>query len=99
MQPLAPCPREGCGGQLIEGRKGYGCTHYKQGCGFVIWKEFEGKKISPAMLNALLTKGQTQLLSFKQASGEVKARISLADRNSGKLTLEQTDRSVASSTS
>ncbi|GIP48895.1 MULTISPECIES: type IA DNA topoisomerase [Paenibacillus] len=99
MQPLAPCPREGCGGQLIEGRKGYGCTHYKQGCGFVIWKEFEGKKISPAMLNALLTKGQTQLLSFKQAGGEVKARISLADRNSGKLTLEQTDRSVASSTS
>ncbi|MDU2242018.1 MAG: DNA topoisomerase 3 [Paenibacillus sp.] len=99
LQPLAPCPREGCGGQLIEGRKGYGCTHYKQGCGFVIWKEFSGKKISSAMLNALLTKGQTQLLSFKRDGGEVKGRIVLADRNTGKLTLEQADSTVASSNS
>lgn len=91
MQPLAPCPREGCGGQLIEGRKGYGCTHYKQGCGFVIWKEFEGKKISPAMLNALLVKGQTQLLSFKREDSEIKARISLADRTTGKLELLETE--------
>jgi DNA topoisomerase III len=99
LEPLAPCPREGCGGQLIEGRKGYGCTHYKQGCGFVIWKEFGGKKISSAMLNALLTKGQTQLLSFKRDGGEVKGRILLADRNTGKLTLEQADSTVASSNS
>lgn len=99
LQPLAPCPREGCGGQLIEGRKGYGCTHYKQGCGFVIWKEFSGKKISPTMLNALLTKGQTQLLSFKRDGGEVKGRILLADRNTGKLTLEQADSTVAPSPS
>ncbi|GJM69365.1 hypothetical protein HMSSN036_15810 [Paenibacillus macerans] len=97
LQPLAPCPREGCGGQIIEGRKGYGCTHYKQGCGFVIWKEFTGKKISASMLNALLTKGQTQLLTFKQAGGEVKARIALADRNTGKLALEQADSTAASS--
>ncbi|MCT2194575.1 DNA topoisomerase 3 [Paenibacillus sp. p3-SID1389] len=91
LQPLAPCPREGCGGQIIEGRKGYGCTHYKQGCGFVIWKEFGGKKISPAMLNALLTKGQTQLLSFKREGGEVKARISLVDRTTGKLELMEAE--------
>lgn len=97
LQPLAPCPRDGCGGQIIEGRKGYGCTHYKQGCGFVIWKEFAGKKISASMLNALLTKGQTQLLTFKQAGGEVKARIVLSDRNSGKLALEHTDTTAASS--
>ncbi|MDU4696887.1 MULTISPECIES: type IA DNA topoisomerase [Paenibacillus] len=96
LQPLAPCPREGCGGQLIEGRKGYGCTHYKQGCGFVIWKEFGGKKISQAMLNALLTKGQTQLLSFKGEQGEVKARISLADHTTGKLELLESEPSRTS---
>ncbi len=89
LQPLAPCPREGCGGQLIEGRKGYGCTHFKQGCGFVIWKEFAGKQISLPMLNALLEKGQTQLLTFKQPDGEVKARIRLADRSTGKLEVER----------
>ncbi|AZK47403.1 type IA DNA topoisomerase [Paenibacillus lentus] len=91
MQPLAPCPREGCGGQLIEGRKGYGCTHYKQGCGFVIWKEYAGKNISVSMLSSLVNKGQTQLLSFKQPEGDFKARIVLADSLSGKLELSRVD--------
>ncbi|WP_110932731.1 type IA DNA topoisomerase [Paenibacillus bouchesdurhonensis] len=91
MQPLAPCPREGCGGQLIEGRKGYGCTHYKQGCGFVIWKEYAGKNISVSMLCSLISKGQTQLLSFKQPEGDFKARIVLADPLSGKLDLSKVE--------
>ncbi|WP_019638659.1 type IA DNA topoisomerase [Paenibacillus fonticola] len=91
LQPLAPCPREGCGGQLIEGRKGYGCTHYKQGCGFVIWKEFAGKNISVNMLTSLVSKGQTQLLTFKQPEGDFKARIVLADQVSGKLGLAKVE--------
>src|SRR5690606_10718933 len=89
LQPLAPCPREGCGGQLIEGRKGYGCTHYKQGCGFVIWKEYAGKNISVNMLTSLAGKGQTQLLTFKQPEGDFKARIVLADSMSVKLDLQR----------
>lgn len=91
LQPLAPCPREGCGGQLIEGRKGYGCTHYKQGCGFVIWKEYAGKNISVNMLTSLAGKGQTQLLTFKQPEGDFKARIVLADSMSGKLELQRAE--------
>ncbi|GIP59409.1 MULTISPECIES: type IA DNA topoisomerase [Paenibacillus] len=91
LQPLAPCPREGCGGQLIEGRKGYGCTHYKQGCGFVIWKEYAGKNISVNMLTSLAGKGQTQLLTFKQPEGDFKARIVLADSMSGKLDLQRAE--------
>ncbi|MGQ4807213.1 DNA topoisomerase 3 [Candidatus Entotheonellaceae bacterium PAL068K] len=32
------CPK--CGkGQIIEGRKGYGCNRYRHGCDFVVWKE------------------------------------------------------------
>lgn len=89
LQPLAPCPREGCGGQIIEGRKGYGCSHFKQGCSFVIWKEFSGKKISHAMLGTLLEKGQTQLLTFKDADADYKARILLCDRTTGKLELHR----------
>lgn len=87
LTPLAPCPRDGCGGQIIEGRKGYGCSHFKQGCGFVIWKEYGGKKISTSMLTSLLEKGQTQVLSFKQENEDFKARIILSDGNSGKLGL------------
>ncbi|MFB5265490.1 DNA topoisomerase 3 [Paenibacillus enshidis] len=80
------CPRPGCGGSIIEGRKGYGCTHFKQGCGFVIWKEYKGKTLSAAMLKSLLGKGQTQLLTFKRSDGSaVKARIVLEDAPTGKL--------------
>lgn len=88
-EPLGACPRQSCGGSLIEGRKGYGCSHYKQGCGFVIWKEFAGKSVSKAMLTSLLQKGQTQLLTFKDDAGEYKARMVLADPSSGKLELKR----------
>lgn len=88
LQPLSPCPRQGCGGQLIEGKKGYGCTHYKQGCGFVIWKEYSGKKITHPMLKTLLEKGQTQSLAFKTPDRSFKARIVLRDTNTGQLELE-----------
>jgi len=43
------------------------------------------------MLNALLTKGQTQLLTFKREGSEVKARIALVDRTSGKLELMEAE--------
>lgn len=88
---LGTCPRSGCGGQLIEGKKGYGCTHFKQGCGFVIWKEYSGKKISHSMLASLVEKGQTQLLSFKDGEREYKARIMLQDKEKGQLELERVE--------
>ncbi len=90
-QPLGPCPRAGCGGQLIEGKKGYGCTHFKAGCGFVIWKEFSGKKVSQSMLTALLEKGQTQLLTFKDGDMDYKARIKLLDHETGQLALDKAE--------
>ncbi|WP_211747833.1 type IA DNA topoisomerase [Paenibacillus sp. Marseille-Q4541] len=87
---LGSCPRSGCGGQIIEGRKGYGCSHFKQGCGFVIWKEYAGKQISEKMLDSLLSKGKTQVLSFKDSRGTVtKAKITLNDPMTGKLSLER----------
>ncbi|MNM93458.1 DNA topoisomerase 3 [compost metagenome] len=89
--PLGACPRSGCGGQLIEGKKGYGCTHFKQGCGFVIWKEYSSKKISHNMLASLIEKGQTQLLSFKDGDLEYKARIVLLDKEKGQLQLERSE--------
>ncbi len=33
---LGPCPR--CGRDVIEGQNGFGCSGYKDGCRFVIWK-------------------------------------------------------------
>ncbi len=89
-QALGSCPRSNCGGSIIEGRKGYGCSHYKQGCGFVVWKEYAGKQITGTMLKSLLTKGQTQLLSFKRKDGStVKARIVLNEPGTGQLSVRE----------
>ncbi|MGC9328783.1 MAG: DNA topoisomerase, partial [Candidatus Hinthialibacter sp.] len=51
------CPN--CGGDIIEGKRGYGCSRWREedgGCRFVIGKVIEGKKITPLMIHQLLTK-------------------------------------------
>lgn len=91
---LASCPSPGCGGNIIEGKKGYGCSRFKEGCTFVIWKEYAGKKITTTMLKSLVEKGSTQVLSFKRKDGStVKARIILKDAVTGQLSGEKQEAS------
>lgn len=90
LEPLGPCPRQGCGGSIIMGRKGYGCNHFKEGCKFVIWKTSLGKTLTDAMIKSLLEKGSTQVLSFKQEDGTTqKARIVLSNPETGELQIEE----------
>jgi hypothetical protein len=46
--PIGPCPTPGCGGEIIERQRSYGCTSWKSraetGCGYVIWKRVRGQK-------------------------------------------------------
>lgn len=37
LEVLGTCPE--CGGKVIEGKKGFGCSNWKNGCKFVIWKD------------------------------------------------------------
>lgn len=37
LELLGTCPE--CGGKVIEGKKGFGCSNWKNGCKFVIWKD------------------------------------------------------------
>ncbi len=43
---IGDCPTPGCGGQIVENSRAYGCTSWKSrknpGCGFVIWKRERG---------------------------------------------------------
>jgi DNA topoisomerase III len=56
--PLA-CPR--CGlGKVIEGRRGFGCDRYRDGCGFVVWKEIAGKALTRTQVRDLIQKGRTR---------------------------------------
>jgi len=55
---LGPCPL--CSSEVIEGKRGYGCSDWKNGCKFVLWKEFEGAHLDPGMA--------VQLLRLKKSS-------------------------------
>ncbi|MGZ8096145.1 MAG: DNA topoisomerase 3 [Methylosarcina sp.] len=54
---LGDCPL--CGHAVIEGRQGYGCSQWKNGCRFVLWKQVLGVAITPVMARQLLQTFQT----------------------------------------
>lgn len=87
---VAACPRPGCGGFLFMGRKGYGCSHYKSGCTFVIWKENYGRKLTDTQIKALAEKGKTAKLKLVTSEGvETEGKIVLLDPLTGKLGVER----------
>lgn len=86
---VGTCPRAGCGGKIFMGRKGYGCSNYKQGCRFVIWKESFGRKLSDTQVKALIEKGKTAKMKLVLPDGsETQARIVLASAETGELATE-----------
>jgi DNA topoisomerase III len=71
QQPLGTCPA--CGGQIIEGKKGFGCANWRQengGCRFVIWKEIAGQPVNPELLSILLAGQTTPALQFRSREGK-----------------------------
>lgn len=48
-------------GSIIEGRRGYGCNRYREGCDFVVWKEISGKQLTEKQVHALIAKRKTRL--------------------------------------
>lgn len=57
-------------GFVREGTKAYGCSEYKNGCNFTIWKEIASKKLSKKNIEELINKGETSLIKgFKSSKG------------------------------
>jgi DNA topoisomerase-3 len=62
---IGPCPTPGCGGEIIERTKSYGCTSWKSrsepGCGYVIWKKVRGQKgeVDVEAARAMVARGET----------------------------------------
>ncbi len=76
--PLLTCPR--CGrGHMIEGRRGFGCNRYREGCDFVVWKEIAGRTLTQAQLRDLIQKGRTRPIKglLDEAGGRFDARLRL----------------------
>ena len=63
-QSFGQCPK--CKeGNINENSKAYGCSNYKEGCKFVVWKTSFGKKITENMIKELIQKNKTKKLKFK----------------------------------
>ncbi len=49
-EPIGKCPTPGCGGDINENSRAYGCSSWKSrknpGCGFVIWKREKGHEVT-----------------------------------------------------
>lgn len=91
-ESLGICPR--CGGEIIEGEKGFGCTRWREGCSFVVWKTpICGKVLTRNQLKSLLKKGKTPLIKgFKSKSGKsFKAFIVWENQENAKLKFEFQD--------
>ena len=54
------CPK--CGKPIIIGTKGWACSGWKEGCDFVIWDNFSGKKLTDKEKKQLLTDGKTGII-------------------------------------
>jgi DNA topoisomerase III len=69
-ETLGTCPA--CGGSIIEGKKGYGCQSWRQGCKFVVWKTpICGKVLTKTQIKSLLKKGKTALIKgFRSKTGK-----------------------------
>lgn len=70
---LGVCPL--CGGEVVEGTKGFGCLAYKKGCKFVIWKDTPeiskyNKKITKTFMKAFLKNKEAVLKNVKGERGE-----------------------------
>jgi DNA topoisomerase-3 len=66
---LGPCPL--CGSDVVEQDRSYGCSGWRGGCKFAIWKTVAGKKVSPRTARTLLRKGRTPLLKgFTSKAGK-----------------------------
>lgn len=64
VEAFGKCPI--CGNDIIEGKKGFGCSNWKMGCKFVIWKEDEfiksiNKKITKTIVKKLLKSGKAEV--------------------------------------
>jgi DNA topoisomerase III len=53
-QIYGSCPK--CKSSVIKGKKGYGCSKWKEGCGFVLWPEYNGHELNEGQVRSLLQK-------------------------------------------
>jgi DNA topoisomerase-3 len=74
---LGRCPR--CGAEIVEQEKSFGCSGWRGGCRFAIWKKIAGKTIGVRTAQSLLREGRTAVLKgFESKAGKkFEARLTI----------------------
>ena len=87
-----------CGGKIIKGKRGYGCSNWRAqdgGCRFVIWEMLSGKKLSPANIKTLAAGQTTRKYVFREKSGkQFRAKLRLEEKGRGRWEPVMVEREV-----
>lgn len=72
LESIGVCPI--CGNPVVENEKGFGCTNWKNGCNFTIWKNDKfiaslGKKVTKQMIELLLKNRKVGFRNLKSKKG------------------------------
>jgi DNA topoisomerase III len=72
VESVGICPI--CGNPVVEKEKGFGCTNWKNGCNFTIWKNDKfitalGKEVTKQMVELLLKNGKVGFRNLKSKKG------------------------------
>lgn len=81
---VGSCPI--CGNHVVEGEKSFGCSNWKNGCKFTIWKndkyiESYGKKVTKEMVEILLKNGKVGFRNLKSKKGNTFAAYFRYEKN------------------
>lgn len=84
------CPM--CGKPITVGKKGWGCSGWKEGCKVTVWDTISGKTLSETDKRDLLTKKKTKLIKgFKKKDGtSFDAKLIIDDE--GKVTFAPSEK-------
>jgi DNA topoisomerase-3 len=84
-EDFGSCPD--CGGKIIKGKRGYGCSNWRVqdgGCRFVIWEMLNGKKLTPSNIKTLTAGKTTGKYVFREKNGrKFRAKLKLAKDGRG----------------
>jgi DNA topoisomerase-3 len=85
-----PCPK--CKiGTVRKTKMGAGCSRFKDGCTFSVWREVNGKKLTDDHFRQLVTDGRTALIKGfkkKDGTGTYEARLAVSGEFKIKLEFE-----------
>lgn len=87
---ISTCPK--CkNGVINEGKKAYGCSLWKDGCNFTIWKKQFGKMLSVTQAKTLIEKRETGSFSFTNKN-DVKYKAKLKLTSDWEIVMEYTNK-------